>query len=229
MDKEFKKWMKWYGKKHGEYTVSSRQVSQLCVQISVCRVPWCFNLFLVPFSWSEATSCLKNGRNGSPPQGDGPTKAALQVCFSVVPCLNWRMCWCHCRALWTVLHSTIAKGQVLCFILLIVLSFFVSFSIIFVNNFAFGPEVDHQLKERFANMKEGLCPWAYSSISRHNSLTEVWLIIVIIILIKFHVLWNMISTQTQLSVLPARWVSVDGFVCLLTCLFVCLWGKDGSM
>lgn len=23
MDKEFKKWMKWYGKKHGEYTVSS--------------------------------------------------------------------------------------------------------------------------------------------------------------------------------------------------------------
>ena len=30
------------------------------------------------------------------------------------------------------------------------------FSIIFVNNFAFGPEVDHQLKERFANMKEGL-------------------------------------------------------------------------
>ncbi|XP_009874296.1 PREDICTED: histone-lysine N-methyltransferase, H3 lysine-79 specific, partial [Apaloderma vittatum] len=27
--------------------------------------------------------------------------------------------------------------------------------VIFVNNFAFGPEVDHQLKERFANMKEG--------------------------------------------------------------------------
>lgn len=29
------------------------------------------------------------------------------------------------------------------------------YSVIFVNNFAFGPEVDHQLKERFANMKEG--------------------------------------------------------------------------
>ena len=28
-------------------------------------------------------------------------------------------------------------------------------SVIFVNNFAFGPEVDHQLKLRFANMKEG--------------------------------------------------------------------------
>ncbi|XP_076977362.1 histone-lysine N-methyltransferase, H3 lysine-79 specific isoform X3 [Tamandua tetradactyla] len=28
-------------------------------------------------------------------------------------------------------------------------------TVIFVNNFAFGPEVDHQLKERFANMKEG--------------------------------------------------------------------------
>ncbi|XP_033103576.1 histone-lysine N-methyltransferase, H3 lysine-79 specific-like isoform X2 [Anneissia japonica] len=28
-------------------------------------------------------------------------------------------------------------------------------SVVFVNNFAFGPSVDHQLKERFANMKEG--------------------------------------------------------------------------
>ena len=31
----------------------------------------------------------------------------------------------------------------------------VYFSVIFVNNFAFGPQVDHQLKLRFANMKEG--------------------------------------------------------------------------
>ncbi|XP_071508082.1 uncharacterized protein [Diadema antillarum] len=30
-----------------------------------------------------------------------------------------------------------------------------SSNVIFVNNFAFGPRVDHQLKERFANMKEG--------------------------------------------------------------------------
>lgn len=35
------------------------------------------------------------------------------------------------------------------------ISFCLFSSIIFVNNFAFGPEVDHQLKERFANMKEG--------------------------------------------------------------------------
>jgi len=28
-------------------------------------------------------------------------------------------------------------------------------SVIFVNNYAFGPEVDHQLKLRFANLKEG--------------------------------------------------------------------------
>jgi hypothetical protein len=27
--------------------------------------------------------------------------------------------------------------------------------VIFVNNFAFGPNVDHQLKLRFANMREG--------------------------------------------------------------------------
>uniref|UniRef100_A0AAY4D5L8 Histone-lysine N-methyltransferase, H3 lysine-79 specific n=1 Tax=Denticeps clupeoides TaxID=299321 RepID=A0AAY4D5L8_9TELE len=66
MDREFKKWMKWYGKKHGEYTLE---------------------------------------------RGDFLSE-------------EWK--------------ERIANT-----------------SIIFVNNFAFGPEVDHQLKERFANMKEG--------------------------------------------------------------------------
>ena len=28
--------------------------------------------------------------------------------------------------------------------------------IVFVNNFAFGPSVDHKLKERFSTMKEGM-------------------------------------------------------------------------
>lgn len=31
----------------------------------------------------------------------------------------------------------------------------VSSSIVFVNNFAFGPRVDHMLKERFADLKDG--------------------------------------------------------------------------
>ncbi|KAG5851326.1 hypothetical protein ANANG_G00092010 [Anguilla anguilla] len=66
MDREFKKWMRWYGKKHGEYTLE---------------------------------------------RGDFLSE-------------EWK--------------DRIANT-----------------SVIFVNNFAFGPEVDHQLKERFANMKEG--------------------------------------------------------------------------
>ncbi|XP_035277480.1 histone-lysine N-methyltransferase, H3 lysine-79 specific-like, partial [Anguilla anguilla] len=66
MDREFKRWMKWYGKKHGEYTLE---------------------------------------------RGDFLSE-------------EWK--------------DRIANA-----------------SVIFVNNFAFGPEVDHQLKERFANMKEG--------------------------------------------------------------------------
>ncbi|XP_064424431.1 histone-lysine N-methyltransferase, H3 lysine-79 specific [Latimeria chalumnae] len=66
MDKEFRKWMKWYGKKHAEYTLE---------------------------------------------RGDFLSE-------------EWK--------------ERIANT-----------------SVIFVNNFAFGPEVDHQLKERFANMKEG--------------------------------------------------------------------------
>ncbi|XP_076414954.1 histone-lysine N-methyltransferase, H3 lysine-79 specific isoform X2 [Peromyscus maniculatus bairdii] len=66
MDREFRKWMKWYGKKHAEYTLE---------------------------------------------RGDFLSE-------------EWR--------------ERIANT-----------------SVIFVNNFAFGPEVDHQLKERFANMKEG--------------------------------------------------------------------------
>ncbi|KAF2977047.1 hypothetical protein EK904_012969, partial [Melospiza melodia maxima] len=64
MDREFRKWMKWYGKKHAEYTVSDTQLQ-------------------------------------------------------------------------TGIHTPVQSF------------------VIFVNNFAFGPEVDHQLKERFANMKEG--------------------------------------------------------------------------
>ncbi|XP_041695469.1 histone-lysine N-methyltransferase, H3 lysine-79 specific isoform X2 [Coregonus clupeaformis] len=66
MDEEFKRWMKWYGKKHGEYTLE---------------------------------------------RGD--------------------------------FLSEVWKDRI------------ANTSVIFVNNFAFGPEVDHQLKERFANMKEG--------------------------------------------------------------------------
>ncbi|XP_017693880.1 PREDICTED: histone-lysine N-methyltransferase, H3 lysine-79 specific isoform X3 [Lepidothrix coronata] len=67
MDREFRKWMKWYGKKHAEYTLE---------------------------------------------RGDFLSE-------------EWR--------------ERIANT-----------------SVIFVNNFAFGPEVDHQLKERFANMKEDI-------------------------------------------------------------------------
>ncbi|NXE42327.1 DOT1L protein, partial [Ptilorrhoa leucosticta] len=70
MDREFRKWMKWYGKKHAEYTLE---------------------------------------------RGDFLSE-------------EWR--------------ERIANT-----------------SVIFVNNFAFGPEVDHQLKERFANMKEGKSSW----------------------------------------------------------------------
>uniref|UniRef100_A0A673WRN1 Histone-lysine N-methyltransferase, H3 lysine-79 specific n=1 Tax=Salmo trutta TaxID=8032 RepID=A0A673WRN1_SALTR len=66
MDKEFKRWMKWYGKKHGDYSLE---------------------------------------------RGD--------------------------------FLSEVWKERI------------ANTSVIFVNNFAFGPEVDHQLKERFANMKEG--------------------------------------------------------------------------
>lgn len=37
MDKEFKKWMKWYGKKHGEYTVSVVVLVALGFRISTCK------------------------------------------------------------------------------------------------------------------------------------------------------------------------------------------------
>lgn len=60
------------------------------------------------------------------------------------------MCFCVCRTL--PKHESPFLPPALdlkCFFSCL------SCSIIFVNNFAFGPEVDHQLKERFANMKEG--------------------------------------------------------------------------
>ena len=45
-------------------------------------------------------------------------------------------------------------------------------SVIFVNNFAFGPEVDHQLKLRFANMKEG-AKIVSSKVTGHRSYMKV--------------------------------------------------------
>lgn len=48
-------------------------------------------------------------------------------------------------------------------------------SVIFVNNFAFGPEVDHQLKERFANMKEGNVLPLNPVLSRPPHAHSVWL------------------------------------------------------
>ena len=37
----------------------------------------------------------------------------------------------------------------------IIISFYFFLSFVFVNNFAFGPVVNHHLKEKFQQMKEG--------------------------------------------------------------------------
>lgn len=60
MDKEFKKWMKWYGKKHGEYTVSRVIYEKLSV-FGVLLINMCcylsdfypFFLFALFFSAGE--------------------------------------------------------------------------------------------------------------------------------------------------------------------------------
>lgn len=35
MDREFRKWMKWYGKKHAEYTVSEIQLKNFVIRADV--------------------------------------------------------------------------------------------------------------------------------------------------------------------------------------------------
>jgi [histone H3]-lysine79 N-trimethyltransferase len=52
-----------------------------------------------------------------------------------------------------------------------------SASLVFVNNFAFGPNVDHALKERFADLKDGtrivssksFCPMNFRITDRNLS------------------------------------------------------------
>lgn len=51
-----------------------------------------------------------------------------------------------------------------------------SSSLVFVNNFAFGPHVDHQLKERFADLRDGarivssksFCPLNFRITDRYD-------------------------------------------------------------
>lgn len=153
MDKEFKKWMKWYGKKHGEYTVSSGLLSQLWyICRSVCAVcPHISTLFCLSAGARRLSVWRMEGKDRQHEVRNQPRQQFKSTFLLSLVCIQG-----FDGALWPLRHYIINKGQVLCFLLLIVLSF-LSFSIIFVNNFAFGPEVDHQLKERFANMKEGLC------------------------------------------------------------------------
>ncbi|XP_057345616.1 histone-lysine N-methyltransferase, H3 lysine-79 specific isoform X3 [Manis pentadactyla] len=104
MDREFRKWMKWYGKKHAEYTVLLKTPVHL-FGVSPVTMDTPLSCCLSPDTWPLL------GPHRQLERGDFLSE-------------EWR--------------ERIANT-----------------SVIFVNNFAFGPEVDHQLKERFANMKEG--------------------------------------------------------------------------
>jgi H3 lysine-79-specific histone-lysine N-methyltransferase len=84
MDEKFKFWMKWYGKKHGEY-----------------------NLIKGDFFHDDHREIINS--------------------------------------------ATYSIGEIIVNHLLN----FYYYSFIFVNNFAFGPNVDHTLKQRFADMKDG--------------------------------------------------------------------------
>lgn len=44
MDREFKRWMKWYGKKHGEYTVSVCSSDDLKASVYQNKNPLCVPL-----------------------------------------------------------------------------------------------------------------------------------------------------------------------------------------
>ena len=46
-------------------------------------------------------------------------------------------------------------------------------TIVFVNNFAFGPTVDHMLKERFADLKDGRLESVQKERSKANSKTFI--------------------------------------------------------
>lgn len=122
MDKEFKKWMKWYGKKHGEYTVSSGLVNSVVVPLQIC---WCcassrlnpcfvFQLERGDFLSEEWKERIANTRWWTNPSQQFTSTFLLSFdcisgCVGVVP-----------SGLCYTTHYAIHKGQVL-----ILLSFFV--------------------------------------------------------------------------------------------------------
>ncbi|KAB0391915.1 hypothetical protein E2I00_002133, partial [Balaenoptera physalus] len=185
MDREFRKWMKWYGKKHAEYTgsacrpqpephriwVSFQAVGSerawltpsvlLLLPVSVLtpyrdsrQVAWNSRqlaaLRHVQMGKGSLVGVLHGGRSRRAEEGTGwgPVRAAASYRPAALP----RAVGCQRtfekreRMGQALPRKNLALGPRV----VVQLD-----GVIFVNNFAFGPEVDHQLKERFANMKEG--------------------------------------------------------------------------
>lgn len=62
MDKEFKKWMKWYGKKHGEYTVSCLIVLEFWSELQIYMCHFTFQLERGDFLSEEWKDRIANTR-----------------------------------------------------------------------------------------------------------------------------------------------------------------------
>lgn len=216
MDKEFKKWMKWYGKKHGEYTVSWASVSHssytgrcVCVVYLHIEPRVVLQLERGDFLSEEWKERIANTRWWTVTCTPLLSLACIEGCVCVTPSEL-----CYTVALW---DGRITVSSCWLFFL------FSSFSIIFVNNFAFGPEVDHQLKERFANMKEGLC-WRFSSLLSLNvffmSKNDYWLIWLMIDNL------NLNNFNIRLTLSLVCMMNVTAYVCLfiesVQCGSVCL-------
>lgn len=73
-------------------------------------------------------------------------------------------------------------------------------SIVFVNNYAFGPQVDHALKERFADLKDGarivssrsFCPLNFRMSERNLSGKQIQPVILIQYSLNISFLWLLI-------------------------------------
>eukprot|EP00070_Physeter_catodon_P049672 XP_028356566.1 histone-lysine N-methyltransferase, H3 lysine-79 specific isoform X4 [Physeter catodon] len=150
MDREFRKWMKWYGKKHAEYTPPRHRQGLGAPALSEAAP--------LPAAWGPADESPGCPGAACP---SAPHSASLSPAFrrrgsSGLAPGSWTLWPLSLLLLPRVSASAssarLERGD---FLSEEWRERIANTSVIFVNNFAFGPEVDHQLKERFANMKEG--------------------------------------------------------------------------
>lgn len=156
MESEFVKWMDWYGKSYGDFELIKGDFLEPSFDEILNSATWVVYTLLLHLFSLVCSHFLQ----------------AMSIIIILL-----------CR--YTIFHLTLYnRPHSLTFSTLFLLSFPLSLSlplsccrVVFTNNFAFGPKLNHEMKLKFSNLKDGtkivssheFCPLNFKLTSRNLS------------------------------------------------------------